>query len=447
MADGKLSYEITGDSSSLASAFRGAQQSHDGLLKTLGPAITRLSVWAAAAKFAYDAAVKFQQATTATWREVERFSQVAAGASFTQLEGDFRRAAEGLKELKREAEDLTPWQKLKAATFNLMTGMDHQAEKERAARHAAISAIQGQNQQLAQQLEVINLRNSGDEKGAALLEAQQKWQREIAAAKEKAAAIKDDDLGMRQLDKQIALLEKKRDAELESIRARFEGEKSVAASASEALPIHQEATDLSAMFAESQSAASGSMLEQAGSAASVASDLGAQWENLSRTTRAQVERAIQEEAIAQRVKAQADQYEAAKTPAQKIQEASAAISSSLPNAVTPASNLEGHFKGARDALAEMQKNMPTLASAFSSVGQTIQRDLNLKLDATKISVGDVILKQKDWTAEVGRTKAAYDEMDRMLIQRMGVTLANILTKVSQIATEARAAGSAVAVLG
>ncbi|HPA20954.1 MAG TPA: hypothetical protein PLU30_24610 [Verrucomicrobiae bacterium] len=447
MGDGTLEYALDGDASGLKGAFAEAQRANEtmgasvkavmqGFMSAglIGGAVTL--VLALGAAF-----VSAQQAAAEVDRQVKQLKTGVDGLSATQLEQGFEKSVERVRELNQEAGFFT---EVVRGWNNLMSGGRNLIGEEINANAARVNELLKESEERNRQLLAIDAkRREGKTEEAALLQNQMEKEGKIADLKRQMAVA--DGAAKGQIATKIAQTQDYYDGLQKNIRAQMAAEKAEAEQKAAAKALAEERKRIEEQIAETQRQAAEDASSAAESAAELNRAVEAEWENLSRGTREVHDQRLAQEEIARTLEAQARQREAGLTTEQKLKQYSDGIGAALVTNVDLAERMRTAMEGSAAAVKTMSDNWESVIKKVDASG-TNWAKIGENVSGIGTSIRAIVTVQAQHTTEVRHTREAYEALDTVVGQRMLSTLNRVLSTLQAIASQARAAGPAVAVL-
>lgn len=445
MSDGSLEYALEGDAGSLKDAFASAQGASQMLGQSVITLREKFQIVATASDVLIRTAGHFVNAGTAAAEfesKIKGLGLSMQGMSSGQLESTLNRTRDQLKELTTVSWTLEggigavkeAWQKLFTGTTDRIQGIT----KALFEADAAYKELIGRGEQDLKAQEALI---EGRRQDAEMIKAKGKASQEVAALEARLSGA-NHEKERAQIQELIAQAKKKGEYDLILIAQRFaketaaqdaiaEGEAAITQAVVERAPAHEEIAESMASVAEST--------------AELNRAVEAEWQNLSRGTREVHDQRLAQEEIALTLEAQTRQREAGLTTEQKLKQYSDGIGAALVTNVDLAERMRAAMEGSSAAVKTTSDNWDAVIRKVDASG-TNWAKIQEKVGGIGTSVGAIVKVQTQHTTEVRHTREAYEALDTVVGQRMLSTLNRVLSTLQAIAGQARAAGTAVAVL-
>jgi hypothetical protein len=425
MADGKLNYEIDGDSTKLQNAMARAQATGAKLGSDINQKFSSLPgvMQGVAAVMALHAAFERSRAAVAAAKEqIDAYGRASSSISMGGLNAQLNQAVSHMEKLRNEVQQMSSWQAAWEQIQNFVTGTNVRVEQYKAANDAALKSQDGIVARLGEQVAVQNLLNAGKEKEAALLQTAQKYSQQIAELEgQKKAAQPSLAAGY---DAQIAKLRELQAAEAAGIAKKFDAEAASKAKLDEqitaASQLRTEAESLDQVFAE-------------------------QAAQLSESAKATYSQAVGMEANVRLSQAAADYYSNGAASQKRLEETTKTIGEHFGTQATMVDRLKTAMGIIRGNVEESARFWGTIVEKATAAVEKVGT-LNIDLGKMRNITGEIVTASVQHTAQVelsGKAMAALNGNGEATLR----TLRSMLTELRSITAQAQMASQQGVVLG
>lgn len=425
MSDGKIDYEIGGDSSALSNALQKAEKAGQAAGLQINNALGKLGPVSQAVAIGLALGSAWDRITTsikAAKYQAEQLARATSNISLAGLNAQLAEAESTIRRLNDEAAQMSETARGWEAIKNAITGTNVVSEQYAASFERSRVSLEGIVARTNEQVRVQTLLNQGKEKEAALLTNQLKHQQQIADLELKRSREFSTNVKAGYTE-QIEALKRLQAAEEAGIKKRFDDQAKAKTKIDEHAAVAMELTT----ELEEQDRHYEAMKDHVGVAARVAHD-----------------HRVQAQELVKAQQAWADVMTQGQASQERLEQTTATIGKHFGDQAMALDKL-------KTAMGIIRGNVEQSAGFWATISEKAQegvdkaRALMATLATVRTTTEAIVTAQVKHTAEVNLSSGAMDKMARNTERTLNFT-GQILTTLREINRQATIAGSNIAVL-